>query len=316
MCAVVLTRPPEIVVCFKIPHSVKDIYALYDSHSRPRHPMGSAFVCTPDMKQLGRYIHQLLHVDESLLNGNSDIGWEGQLLSSMSGHYFVPAEIDFALTPRALQILIDATVKQLSLEAAAKEHGDEVRSRVQRAEQDLNERFTRSQNELEAMRIQMEDMRREITSLRSAASRGPVAQYAVFDHHPHHSHHYQQPNRRTPPRYQPGRDRLPTTELYEDADDESALEVQQQIEAEIASRNHTGRQGGGGSHRMERDHGGHYHQNGPYERDLQQTVVLSLAGSRNAPITSHYGREQTPSREERMRYPGDWGDNRPRSQAR
>ncbi len=165
-CAVIITRPPEILVCLKIAHQFRDIYVLFDSHSRPRHPHGAAFFCTPSFQGLATYLNDLLHVDPSLLDPSNELQWEAQLLGSMSGHYFLAAESALAISQETLEILMGATLKLLESHAAVAEIGT-LRSQI--AERDAAIRQLRTQ--VETIELDRSRMTSEIADHRETMTR-------------------------------------------------------------------------------------------------------------------------------------------------
>lgn len=113
-CAVVLTRPPEIIVCLRLVNPHNSVYAIFDSHPRPDHPDGAAFIFFTSAAMTARYIAELLPVDESLAS-DSELQWEAQLLSNLSAHLFQAGERDLSNSDDALQTLFDANFGLLRL---------------------------------------------------------------------------------------------------------------------------------------------------------------------------------------------------------
>jgi RING-type zinc-finger len=85
---VVITRPPEIIACIKIPTSLTDVFLIFDSHPRPSHPDGAGFTFNTSVNTTARYLTNLLAVDRRLL-ADKNMQWQTQLLGNFSGHIFV-----------------------------------------------------------------------------------------------------------------------------------------------------------------------------------------------------------------------------------
>lgn len=118
-CAVVITRPPEIIVCFKIVLGDKDLYVIFDSHPRQQHPKGAAFIFNTSLGKTALYLAELLPYDPRLLeDSNSDSGrlqWEAQLLGNVSGHFFECAYADMTMSPDATNAMFEANFELLRL---------------------------------------------------------------------------------------------------------------------------------------------------------------------------------------------------------
>ena len=87
--AVIITRPPEIVVCLVIPTSLGNFFIVFDSHPRPLHPFGSGFIINSSLEATSRYLDELLAVDPKLFSDRT-IRWQSDLLTQFSGHILVP----------------------------------------------------------------------------------------------------------------------------------------------------------------------------------------------------------------------------------
>ena len=91
--AVLITRPPEILACLKIPFaSGRSIYAVFDSHPRPDHRDGAAIFFSSSPNVIISRLHDILEVDPSILT-DTTLQWQAQLLSNFSGHFFVPTKV-------------------------------------------------------------------------------------------------------------------------------------------------------------------------------------------------------------------------------
>ncbi|KAI5122455.1 hypothetical protein M0805_008766 [Coniferiporia weirii] len=146
--AVVITRPPEIVTCLKIAHPTKDVYVIFDSHPRPAHPDGAAFILYTSLKRAARYLAKLLPVDPRLLAPNSGLQWQAELLGHVSGHFFMCASVDMRMSPDALCALLEANCALLSYKAQENEAKSQ-HSWLASENDRLNREFSRMDEQLE-----------------------------------------------------------------------------------------------------------------------------------------------------------------------
>ncbi|KAF8748104.1 peptidase M28 family [Rhizoctonia solani] len=66
--------------------SPSSIFAIFDSHTRPTHPTGSAFIVSASIDQTARYLEKLFAVDPDVLNDG------GALLGAFDAHFVVPSD--------------------------------------------------------------------------------------------------------------------------------------------------------------------------------------------------------------------------------
>ncbi|CUA74307.1 putative E3 ubiquitin-protein ligase RNF217 [Rhizoctonia solani] len=102
---VLITRPPEIISILHFPASLpaptpttfssaqstpqpplSNVFAIFDSHTRPTHPTGSAFVVSASIDQTARYLEKLFAVDPDVLQDG------GALLGAFDAHFVVPGD--------------------------------------------------------------------------------------------------------------------------------------------------------------------------------------------------------------------------------
>ena len=121
--AVIITRPPEIVVCLVITTSLGNFFLVFDSHPRPLHPFGSGFIINSSLEATSRYLNELLAVDPKLFSDRT-IRWQSDLLTQFSGHILVPRKT--SPSDNVDEILMSASMTILQLKA------DKVDSRRQR----------------------------------------------------------------------------------------------------------------------------------------------------------------------------------------
>ncbi|KAL5633659.1 hypothetical protein ACGC1H_003963 [Rhizoctonia solani] len=102
---VLITRPPEIISILHFPAALptptpatfssaqstpqpplSSVFAIFDSHTRPTHPTGSAFVVSASIDQTARYLEKLFAVDPEVLQDG------GALLGAFDAHFVVPGD--------------------------------------------------------------------------------------------------------------------------------------------------------------------------------------------------------------------------------
>lgn len=167
--AVAITRPPEIVLYIRIVLSpLRTLHGVFDSHPRPLHPNGAAFIMNSSVEATATYLSRLLTIDSSIL-ADKTMQWQAQLLSHFSGHVLIPRTLD----TDTHSIIYDATATILSL-----------RSQLEEAKTNM----MNSMAETESLRSQVEDLSRELErdskwspalqspSQSSASSIGPATQ--------------------------------------------------------------------------------------------------------------------------------------------
>ncbi|TFK55435.1 hypothetical protein OE88DRAFT_1716275 [Heliocybe sulcata] len=154
--AVVITRPPEILVCMIIPVEEQAVFVTFDSHPRPKYPAGAAFTFDTSLKRTAEYLAELLPYDRQLLR-DSSIQWEAQMLAQYSGHVFVARDIP-DIPADWMESLMEASVSSLALKAevvSLQSRNDSLTSDNVRLGRDVQ----RLQTELQALRRQQERSR-------------------------------------------------------------------------------------------------------------------------------------------------------------
>jgi hypothetical protein len=94
----IITRPPEIIACFKFananasPRSTtlgNPLFVVFDSHPRPSHPHGAGLSFSSSIENTARTLSDILPpIDESIFD-SSDFQWQAQLLANCSAHVYV-----------------------------------------------------------------------------------------------------------------------------------------------------------------------------------------------------------------------------------
>ncbi|KAF7982846.1 hypothetical protein HWV62_25814 [Athelia sp. TMB] len=114
-CAAIITRPPEIIACAKISASGRDVFAIFDSHSKPDYPDGSGLILNTSISGTAARLAKMLPLDDRLLE-LTDMQWQVQLLANYSGHIFVPRDLDNSMESLT-HSLIDSSLEILALRA-------------------------------------------------------------------------------------------------------------------------------------------------------------------------------------------------------
>lgn len=115
----VITRPPEIITCLKVPVEDTDIFVIFDSHPRPLHPKGAGTIMNSSLRATADRLSTIFEVDEELLR-QPDLGWQSELIGSFSGHVFVARDMPEG-TPSPDRLLMEASVASLMLKRSLAE---------------------------------------------------------------------------------------------------------------------------------------------------------------------------------------------------
>ncbi|KAF8645632.1 hypothetical protein AX16_007714 [Volvariella volvacea WC 439] len=127
----VITRPPEIICCFKIPTSRHNIFFAFDSHPRPLYPQGAGLIFTNSLDDMAHRLDSILHVDSHLLK-DSSMDWQTQLLNNYSGHIFIARDTTMTLR-EAKQTILELSLSSLSYKTQENEL-KQLRAEKQRLE--------------------------------------------------------------------------------------------------------------------------------------------------------------------------------------
>ncbi|KAG6911650.1 hypothetical protein DXG01_007900 [Tephrocybe rancida] len=87
--AVMITKPPEIVACVKIPTSGGDVFLVFDSHIRSNHS-GAGFIFSHSLEDTANYLSRLFWVDQASPLADDPFAWQMDLLRQCCGHIIVP----------------------------------------------------------------------------------------------------------------------------------------------------------------------------------------------------------------------------------
>ncbi|KAG5731713.1 hypothetical protein E4T56_gene712 [Termitomyces sp. T112] len=145
LSAVVITKPPEIVACIKLPTPKGDVFLVFDSHIRPNHPNGAGFIINSSIEATATYLSRLFWVDETSLTAKDDsFGFQMDLIRQFCGYIIGPKpspDGNLALT----QSLLEASIKILTLTAELADSKATILSLKAKSQPD-NFRFIESPN--------------------------------------------------------------------------------------------------------------------------------------------------------------------------
>lgn len=88
----ILTRPPEVVCVLKLAMPTSEIYAVFDPHPRPKHPLGSGLIFNGSLDKAAAYLESLFKVDKKLLEAR-DLRWQAELLSNFSAQMYIANDV-------------------------------------------------------------------------------------------------------------------------------------------------------------------------------------------------------------------------------
>ncbi|KAJ6456123.1 hypothetical protein C8R45DRAFT_1064835 [Mycena sanguinolenta] len=114
--AVLITRPPEIITCFKLSINSQDVFIIFDSHPRTEYPNGAGLIVNTSLDVTARRLDNLLTVDSRLLADRS-LQWQSQLLANFSGHFFVAKDGVKNSVEELTQAVLESSLVALGLQA-------------------------------------------------------------------------------------------------------------------------------------------------------------------------------------------------------
>ncbi|KAF8216876.1 hypothetical protein K438DRAFT_1797974 [Mycena galopus ATCC 62051] len=118
--AVLITRPPEIITCFKLPINspagMQDAFIIFDSHPRTEYPNGAGLIVNTSLDATAQRLDNLLTVDGRLL-ADSSLQWQSQLLANFSGHFFVAKSSATNSEEELTRAVLDSSLVALGLQA-------------------------------------------------------------------------------------------------------------------------------------------------------------------------------------------------------
>ena len=192
---VIITRPPEIIACLKLVIHNRDVFVIFDSHSRPIHPDGAGLILDTSIHRTAARLNEILPVDSRFL-ADSDLQWQAQLLANYSGHIFVSGGLDNDRV-HLTQTIIESSLAILALRAEVsdlKSQNSTLAFDTKRLEEEMDEKDDKHREELK--RILRSSRNHDLSSYRTAPAsaqiRNVVAGLPVALHHsnrpPENSH--------------------------------------------------------------------------------------------------------------------------------
>lgn len=170
----VITRPPEIIACAKVPTPEQNIYVIFDTHPRPTHPDGSGITFLATVESAAKRLSDILSVDTSLLS-ESGLQWQAQLLANFSAHVFIPND-KWSTDPADLkQALLEYSVTILTLQAQLSDlesRNQSLTSTTDRLEEEIDELQETCEN---LKKRQSQSHSRSIATTYVAATKWPAA---------------------------------------------------------------------------------------------------------------------------------------------
>ncbi|CAK5267540.1 unnamed protein product [Mycena citricolor] len=127
--AVVITRPPEIITCVKLPLRLPSgpprcVFMIFDSHPRPDYRDGAGLCISTSIDVAAARLDKILAVDDRLF-ADATLQWQTQLLGHFSGHFFMPK----GRTPNSVEELTDAVMESSLASLGLRAEVEELKSR-------------------------------------------------------------------------------------------------------------------------------------------------------------------------------------------
>ncbi|PBK99567.1 hypothetical protein ARMGADRAFT_1008100 [Armillaria gallica] len=170
----VITRPPEIIACAKVPTPEQNIYVIFDTHPRPTHPDGSGITFLATVESAAKRLSDILSVDTRLLS-ESGLQWQAQLLANFSAHVFILND-KWSTDPTDLkQALLESSVTILTLQAQLSDlesRNQSLTSTTDRLEEEIDELQETCEN---LKKRQSQSHSRSIATTYVAATKWPAA---------------------------------------------------------------------------------------------------------------------------------------------
>ncbi len=170
----VITRPPEIIACAKVPTPEQNIYVIFDTHPRPTHPDGSGITFLATVESAAKRLSDILSVDTRLLS-ESGLQWQAQLLANFSAHVFILND-KWSTDPADLkQALLESSVTILTLQAQLSDlesRNQSLTSTTDRLEEEIDELQETCEN---LKKRQSQSHSRSIATTYVAATKWPAA---------------------------------------------------------------------------------------------------------------------------------------------
>ncbi|TFK70993.1 hypothetical protein BDN72DRAFT_491769 [Pluteus cervinus] len=148
--AMIVTKAPDIITCFRITIQEANVFVIFDPLPRPSHPGASGFIVDVDRERILDYLTELMGVDEDLLN-LPDLAWQTEILSTFSEHCYSPK----------IQVPdLQSLVLRLSIESYAQKHEAERQLKVVQEDRDnLAAQLKPVQEERDKLAAQLKELR-------------------------------------------------------------------------------------------------------------------------------------------------------------
>ncbi|KAH0838651.1 hypothetical protein J3R83DRAFT_6976 [Lanmaoa asiatica] len=163
----IITRPPEIIACFKFsnffagPRSLAStpdnpLFVIFDSHPRLSHPHGAGVSFSTSVENTARTLSDILPSLDRNIFDSSEFQWQAQLLENCSAHVYVARhqrkDHEEAVVQSSLDILtLRAQISEVKREN--KELNSETKqleSEVDRLRGSIRQQQTRAKHEVSA----------------------------------------------------------------------------------------------------------------------------------------------------------------------
>ncbi|KAF8076176.1 hypothetical protein FPV67DRAFT_1406946 [Lyophyllum atratum] len=116
--AVMITKPPEIVACVKIPTARGNIFLIFDSHIRSNHPLGAGFILNSSLEGTAKYLANLFKMETmSSFNATNPFHWQLDLMRQFCGHILVSKGSSCNDSMALAQTVLESSMRILTLAA-------------------------------------------------------------------------------------------------------------------------------------------------------------------------------------------------------
>ena len=148
----------------------KPLFVVFDSHPRPKHDEGAAFIFHTSLQKTALYLSDLFPYDPNLLEdlraeGEGNLQWEAQLLGNVSGHYFESTSTDMSMNPDVTNAMFEANFELLAHRLQDAETKDRVAA-VWKEKVQLDKRVAALREENEELKTRMSELAKENLELR------------------------------------------------------------------------------------------------------------------------------------------------------
>jgi len=142
--AVMITKPPEIVACVKMPTARGNVFLIFDSHIRSNHPLGAGFILNSSLEDAAKYLVNLFKMEK--LSSSSDAGnpfqWQLDLMKQFCGHILVSKRPNSSDTTALSQTVLESSIRILALTtelASLKSENGFLTAQLEKSNQQLSD---------------------------------------------------------------------------------------------------------------------------------------------------------------------------------